>query len=115
MRIRIGGLRDRRRQRTIRLTERFQALPPRQRGVWMLAMLGNALLSTALDAVAGVALVRAGCRAWSQRRHGARAVLRASATPGLGWAVAAALAHQAVRVGVLRVIGHRRPSAHERP
>jgi len=82
--------------------DRYQRLPERQRGLVLLALLANALVTLIVKAALAAAGISAARRILEARDLGARRALRAGWSPALAAAAAASLAHWAVRAGAIR-------------
>lgn len=91
------------RERAARSMRRYQELSDQQRGLVVMALLANAVVTIILKsalAFAGLWSVR---QCWRARRLGIASVLRAGFGPALG-AAAASIAHWTVRMWAIRAI-----------
>jgi hypothetical protein len=83
---------------------RYQELPDQQRGLVMMALLANAVVTVILEAalaLAGICSVR---RCWRARRLGIASALHAGISPALAAVAAANVAHWAVRMWAIRAV-----------
>ena len=83
---------------------RYQELPDQQRGLVMLALLANAAVTVILEAALALAGIWSVRRCWRARRLGIASVIQAGFCPALAAAVAANVAHWAVRTWAIRAV-----------
>ena len=83
---------------------RYQELPDQQRGLVMLALLANAAVTVILEAALALAGIWSVRRCWRARGLGTASVIHAGFSPALTAAVAANVAHWAVRMWAIRAV-----------
>jgi hypothetical protein len=97
--------------RQARLLHFYQTRPPKQQGVIICVLLGNALLVVTIDGVVLVAVVRGAIRSWRSRRLGPVTALRTGIGPALFSALAASAIQWMVAQGLIRAVESGRAAA----
>jgi len=98
----VGRASDKR--QAARWLRHYQELPEQQRGLIITALLANAIVTIIVKTALAVAGIRAIRRSWRAWRLGPASALRAGLGPALGVAVAANLAHWAVRTWAIHAL-----------
>jgi ABC-type Co2+ transport system permease subunit len=99
-----------RRERVMRMAGHVQTLPPEQRGLVILVLLANAIVTIIMNAVLGVAVFRAGRRSWRHRQLGHFRALRAGWSTMLGLVVGVTAAYVVASLWTARIFDERLPS-----
>jgi hypothetical protein len=89
---------------TARWMRHYQTLPDTQRGLIMLALLVNALVTVLLQVALTVTGVRAARRMWRARRLGLTRVAQSGLSPALACVATAYLIHEVTRRWALRAV-----------
>jgi len=97
--------------RRARQLARIEALTDHERGIVVLAGLGNAVVVTVMEAALAVMAVRAVRRGWRHRQLGPARAAAAGLVPDAGWAVGLVGAEVAIQVWARRLV-NRRLAAH---
>jgi hypothetical protein len=83
---------------------RYQELPDQQRGLVVMALLANAVVTVILEAALALAGIWTVRRCWRARRLGIASALQSGFSPALAAVLAANIAHWAVRMWAIRAV-----------
>lgn len=89
----------------------YQTRPPKQQGVIICVLVGNALVAVTLDGVVFVAVIRGTIRSWRRRRLGPVAAMRTGIGAALCAAVGASAIQWVVARGLIRAMESGRAAA----
>jgi hypothetical protein len=92
------------REQTARFMRRYQELSDQQRGLVVMALLANAVVTLILRAVLALAGIWSVRQCWRARRLGIASALQAGFSPALAVVAAANVAHWAVRMCAVRAV-----------
>jgi len=85
--------------------EQFQALPDSQKGIVIIGLLLNAIVTVLLQTTLAVVLVRSARRSWLHRGQGTATAVRAAASPGLVLTAVAVAVHRWLARSAVDAVG----------